>query len=154
MRDFSLYLAFSSTFMNLRQQKWRRCFQKWSQPWKFNEAYVYAVINISPKKWRGVLEAFRKDLTTGSVEWWKHPQMKLVGYFLFLLRKLLEKYAPCGRSCDWPSDEAHFWAINSSSVRGLRVWAWFISLWICMFGYLLRGPIGPKTFCTSTPKFE
>ena len=39
MRDFSLYLAFSFTFMNLRQQKWRKCFQKWSQPWKFNEAY-------------------------------------------------------------------------------------------------------------------
>ena len=39
MRDFFLRLAFSFTFMNLRQQKWRKFFQKWSQPWKFNEAY-------------------------------------------------------------------------------------------------------------------
>ena len=39
MRDFSLHLDFSFTFMNLRQQKWRKCFQKWSQPWKSNEAY-------------------------------------------------------------------------------------------------------------------
>ena len=46
MRDFSLHLAFSFTFMNLRQQKWRKCFQKWSQSWKFNKG----IINISLNK--------------------------------------------------------------------------------------------------------
>ena len=34
----------------------------------------------------------KKYLTTGSVDWWKLSQMKLVGYFL-ILQKLLEKYA-------------------------------------------------------------
>ena len=46
MRDFSFHLAFSFTFMNLRQQKWRKCFQKWSQSWKFNKG----IINISLNK--------------------------------------------------------------------------------------------------------
>ena len=36
---------------------------------------------------------FKKDLTTGFVDWLKLPHMKLIGYFLFLLRKLLGKYA-------------------------------------------------------------
>ena len=38
-------------------------------------------------------KSFKKDLTSGSADWRKLPQMKLVGYFLFFLRKLLEKYA-------------------------------------------------------------
>ena len=48
-------------------------------------------------------KSFKKDVTTGSVDWWKLPRMKLVGYFMFFLRKLLEKYAL------WPVLWLTFW---------------------------------------------
>ena len=40
-----------------------------------------------------MIKSFKKYLTTGSVDWWNLPQMKLVWYFLFFLRNLLERYA-------------------------------------------------------------
>ena len=50
---------------------------------------IKLIIYISLNK---MTKSFKKDLTTGSVHWWKLPQMKVVGYFLFFLRTLLEKY--------------------------------------------------------------
>ena len=102
MRDFSLYSAFSFTLINLRQQKWRKCFQKRNQPWKFNKAYETWHFSEQNN------ESFEKDLTTAVLCTQLEPSAEEVGLILpVFLRKLLDKYALWQLRDAWPSHEAH-----------------------------------------------